>query len=90
MTVANLQIRVDEDLRAQAQQVASALGMDLTTAVRVFLKQMVAEKALPFRPVLDPFYSASNMAALKKSITQLEAGHVVSKTLDELDAMAAQ
>jgi len=62
--------------------------MDLTTAVRVFLKQMVCEKALPFRPVLDPFYSASNIDALKKSIAQLEAGHVIRKTLDELDAMA--
>jgi len=88
MAVSNLQIRVDEDLRAQAQQVAGALGMDLTTAVRVFLKQMVCEKALPFRPVLDPFYSASNMEALKQSIAQWEAGHVVSKSMDELDAMA--
>jgi len=88
MTMANLQIRIDEDLRTQAQQVAGALGMDLTTAVRVFLKQMVAEKALPFRPVLDPFYSASNIQALKKSIAQLDAGCVVSKTLEELDAMA--
>jgi len=88
MTTTNLQISVDEDLRAQAQQVAGALGMDLTTAVRVFLKQMVCEKALPFRPVMDPFYSASNMDALKRSIAQLDAGHVVSKTLAELEAMA--
>jgi len=32
---------------------------------------------LPFRPVLAPFYSASSIDALKKSIAQLEAGHVV-------------
>jgi len=88
MTVASLQIRVDEDLRTQAQRVAGALGMDLTTAVRVFLKQMVAEQALPFRPVLDPFYSASNLDALKTSIAQLQAGQVVSKSMDELDALA--
>jgi len=88
MSIANLQIRVDEDLRAQAQQVAGALGMDLTTAVRVFLKQMVCEKALPFRPAMDPFYSASNMDALKKSIAQRDAGQVVSKTLAELEALA--
>jgi len=88
MTAANLQIRVDETLRTQAQQVAAALGMDLTTAVRVFLKQMVAEKALPFRPVIDPFYSESNLEALKKSIAQLEAGQLVSKTLAELEALA--
>jgi len=84
----NLQIRIDEELRTQAQHVAAALGMDLTTAVRVFLKQMVADNALPFRPELDPFYSASNTAALRNSITQAQAGQLIHKTMAELDAMA--
>jgi len=86
--MANLQIRIDEDLRTQAQRVASALGMDLTTAVRIFLRQMVRENALPFRPELDLFYSDSNITALKKSIAQAQDGQVVSKTWAELDALA--
>jgi len=86
--MANLQIRIDEDLRTQAQQVAQALGMDLTTAVRLFLRQMVTNQALPFQPALDPFYSRSNRAALKKSIEQAQANQVVSKTLAELEDLA--
>jgi len=86
--MANLQIRIDEDLRTQAQQVAAALGMDLTTAVRIFLRQMVTDNALPFQPELDPFYSHNNIAALKKSIAQAQSGQVVSKTLAELEALA--
>jgi len=81
----NLQIRVDDALKHQAQQVANNLGMDLTTAVRVFLKQMVNSNGLPFKPEVDPFYSASNMAALKQSIASLRSGKVVVKDLYELE-----
>lgn len=51
--MANLQIRIDDDLRDKAQQIAQDLGMDLTTTVRIFLKQMVHNHGLPFIPKLD-------------------------------------
>jgi len=81
----SLQIRVDEELRDQAQQIASDLGMDLTTAVRIFLKQMVNDQGLPFRPERDPFHSPRNQNALKQSLKSLNAGQLVRKTLDELE-----
>jgi DNA-damage-inducible protein J len=37
---------------------------------------------------LDPFYSRSNMDALRGSIAQMQEGKTVMKTLDELEAMA--
>jgi len=84
----SLQIRIDDTLRNQAQQVAHNLGMDLTTAVRVFLKQMVHSNGLPFKPEVDPFFSARNIEALKKSIASLRAGDVIAKDLHELEDMA--
>jgi len=83
----SLQIRVDEELRDQAQQIASDLGMDLTTAVRIFLKQLVTHKGLPFRPELDPFYSPGNQRALKASLDSLKAGHLVTRRMDELEGL---
>lgn len=84
----NLQIRIDADLKAEAQSIANALGMDLTTAVKIFLRQMVADRALPFKPSLDPFYSNANQKALKHSIEQLNSGVLVHKTMDELNKLA--
>lgn len=43
-----LQVRVDESLRAQAAAIYEDLGIDLQTAVRIFLKRSVKEKGLPF------------------------------------------
>ena len=51
--MANLQIRIDDALKSQAQAITADLGMDVATAVRIFLAQMVREKALPFTPSLD-------------------------------------
>lgn len=66
MTSATIQLRVDSTLRDDAQLVCNRLGMDLTTAIRVFLNQLVADNGLPFRPVTDPFYSPANMRHLKR------------------------
>jgi len=58
--MANLQVRIDEQLKDQAQAVAQGMSLDLTAAVRLFLTQMVRENGLPFQPKADPFYSAKN------------------------------
>ena len=45
---AMLQIRIDEDLKNQATEVFDSLGIDLSTAVRMFLKKSVAMNGIPF------------------------------------------
>ena len=45
-----INIRIDKDIKARAGKTLSALGLDTSTAVRLFLHQVVAEKGLPFIP----------------------------------------
>ena len=85
--MANLQVKIDDALRDNAQAVAASMGLDLASAVRVFLTQMVRENGMPFKPSGDPFYSARNMAALEKSIGQLDKGQTVGKILAALEHM---
>ena len=44
----NICIRVDTELKAEAEALFSELGMNLTTAVTVFLRQAVRESRIPF------------------------------------------
>ena len=85
--MANLQIRLDDSLKDKAQAVVQDMGLDLFGAIRIFLAQGVKENGFPFRPTNDPFYSAKNQEALRHSIEQIEAGKIVTKTLDELRRM---
>lgn len=76
--MANVQVRVDDNLRAQAQAVANSMGMDLASAVRIFLTHMVRENGLPFQPTGDPFYSVQNQTHLARVVDDLNNGKNMS------------
>lgn len=45
----NVTLRVDEDLKKQADALFSDLGLNLSTAFNIFLRQSVREQRLPFQ-----------------------------------------
>ena len=80
-------IRMDEELKKSMEHTCQLLGMNMTTAFTIFAKKMSREKRIPFDVSVDPFYSSSNMSAIDEAIGQIERGHVVVKTIEELEAM---
>ena len=48
-----LQVRVDDELKNKANAIFEELGMDLSTAVRMFLKKSVSVKGIPFETTID-------------------------------------
>ena len=46
--MANLQVRLNDDLKAQADSLFASLGFDTSTAVRIFLTAAVENGGLPF------------------------------------------
>ena len=46
--VSNVSFRIDSDLKAQADALFSQLGMNMTTAFNIFLRQSVREGCIPF------------------------------------------
>jgi len=79
--------RIDENTKKEMEQVCDELGMNVTTALNIFIKKMIREKRIPFDVSVDPFYSESNMKALEKSKRELEKRNIVIKTFKELEAM---
>lgn len=57
MANTNVTIRIDENLKAQLQELMSNLGMDMTTFFTLAAKQAVREQALPFQPKLIKGYN---------------------------------
>ncbi len=58
-------INLDADLKKEAQELFADLGMDLTTAVTLFLKQSVREQAIPFE-IRREVPSAETIAAMNE------------------------
>ncbi len=46
--MANIQVRVDDRLKSQADALFSSIGLDTSSAIRVFLKQSVLRGGIPF------------------------------------------
>lgn len=48
MATTNINIRTDSELKAKAQSVLADLGLDMSTAINIYLNQIVYRQAIPF------------------------------------------
>ena len=48
MAKVSTNITIDSETKAKAQELLADLGLDLSTAVNIFLRQMIRDNALPF------------------------------------------
>lgn len=83
----NINIRMDEDLKKQAEKLFNEFGMNMTTAFTIFTKTVVRERKIPFEisAPLDDFYNEHNQEILKKSIKSLDEGKGKKHNLLEVD-----
>ena len=58
MATTNLNIRIDKDIKDQAEEIFNELGLNMTTAVNMFLRAAIREQGIPFELKLD---SANNL-----------------------------
>ena len=69
----NISIRMDADLKAQADVLFNELGMNLTTAFNIFVRQSLREGGIPFEVRLEQ-PNKETVASI------LEAERIVSKS----------
>lgn len=74
MATTSITIRMDENLKKQAEVLFEDMGMNMTTAFTIFTKAVVKQGKIPFEIVADPFYSESNQKYLQKAIKALNSG----------------
>ena len=68
--MSQIAVRVDDDLKKEATAIFNELGLDMSTAVKLFLKQSVLTKSIPFKLALDE-YSKDEVEQAKKDIQRL-------------------
>jgi DNA-damage-inducible protein J len=82
MEMTNINIRTEAEVKAKAQALFAMLGLDMTTAINMFLRQALREQALPFRARIGDDIEAT----LCTSLAEMEAG-VRGYSLDEFSAI---
>ena len=90
MATSVVQVRVDTALKEQAAKVFEDLGIDLSTAVRMFLKRSVLENGIPFRMTRPRNYyeygANRGLWAMRELQRQAEENGLSDMTLEEINA----
>ena len=53
MKTTSLQVRIPQALRKEADIVLDSVGLDMSTAIRVYLKKIVSTRSIPFALVAE-------------------------------------
>ena len=70
----NVNFRMDEADKKKMESVCSELGLSMSAAFTIFAKKVGREHRIPFEVSVDPFYSESNVAHLRRGVAALNAG----------------
>lgn len=88
---ANINLRIEPEVKAQAEEVFSNFGISVTDAINVFLRASIMEGGFPFQP-RQPRYNAATLAAMQEA-RDIMSGKVkakryasLSELMKELDA----
>ncbi len=77
MATAVLQTRVDIQTKLEAESLFESLGLDTTTAIRLFLRQSINQQKIPF-DIVPPKYNFSD-----ETLAAIEEARRISKNPDE-------
>lgn len=88
MATTLLQVRVEDSLKDDAAQVFERLGIDTSTAVRMFLKRAIMENGIPFRMTLPktPYSAERGYRAMVEIGESSEKNGLSDMSLDEINA----
>jgi DNA-damage-inducible protein J len=83
---------MDKELRDNANAIFDELGIDMSTAIKMFLKKCVAEGGIPFSLKVQTnkgYRSQEGMAALRELQREAEANGLSDMSLEEVNAEIA-
>ena len=80
------QVRIDADVKRQASKIFAQLGIDMSTAMNIFLRQCVMKGGLPFN-VEIPQFNKETLEAIEEAKRISGDPNVKGyKTIEELNA----
>lgn len=82
MAQTNINIRIDDKLKQQFDELCEELGLTMTAAVNMFAKAMIRHNGIPFEITLN----VPNKETLK-AIDDVNKGRRLSKTFDSVNEL---
>ena len=90
MAKVSTSISLDADIKAKAQELFADIGMDLSTAINIFLRQSIRENGIPFViqrdvPNADTVAAMREAEEMRKNPGAYKAYHSFSDLVNEVE-----
>lgn len=85
MSTVNVTIRMDEELKQQADDLFGDLGISLSTAFHIFVRQALREQSIPFA-VTRRQPNAETLAAIEE-VKRMKADPSIGRSYRDVDEM---
>lgn len=85
MATVNMSIRMDTELKKQADAMLADMGLNMTTAMNMFLRQVVRQGRIPFEIATD-IPNAETVAAIKE-MDDMISGKIPAKKYSSTDEL---
>lgn len=79
--MSTIQIRIDEKTKKSVKKVLESLGMDLSGAIKIFLKQIVIKKGIPFKIITENGFTLEEELEIIKASEEAKKGINVTKAM---------
>ena len=83
MATANVQVRMDEDLKKSTEDTLKSMGLTMSSAITMFCRQVVNQGRIPFEIIAGHTPSEETRIAMEDTL----AGRNLSRTFDSVDEM---
>ncbi len=85
MSTVNMSIRMDTELKKQAEVMLADMGLNMTTALNMFLRQVVRQGKIPFEIATD-IPNAETLAAIQE-VDDMISGKIPAKKYSSVDEL---
>jgi len=82
-TKTSFNVRIDEELKTQASMFFNSMGLTLTSAINLFIRQTLLQGELPFKPIGDQFYTKKYQKELDNTYDEMKKGKKVEMNFEE-------
>ena len=75
-----IQVRIDEKTKKQAQKILNDIGLDMSSAIKMYFKQITIKKGIPFRVVTENGLTPEEEESILRAAEEAKRGINVTRT----------
>lgn len=82
-----IQLRIDDETKQSAKKILDKLGVDMSSAIKVYLKQIVINKGIPFKLITENGLTPEDERDILQASEDANKGKNVTKAMSPKEAV---